>query len=220
MTPKLPPDEKSLRYLSVRLAGQQRVALQRLCHLKKFGGILFFKIATQYKGRVKHWIIWNQPDVSDPSSGSYTWDGSEEDYYRLLKEAYLKIKAVDPTMQVHIAGLTYTWDQERGNRQYLDRLLDIIIADPQAANENFFFDAVSYHLYYDPVQILSRLTDIRSILDAHGLGHKPIWINETNAPPSEDFIEPPTAPTAFRITLDEQSAFVIQSFALGLGRWR
>jgi len=179
-------------------------------------GDFVFKIATQYKGRVKHWIIWNQPDVTDPTSGNHTWDGSEEDYYRLLKEAYLKIKAVDPTMQIHIAGLTYTWDQEQGNRQYLDRLLDIIIADPEAANQNYFFDAVGYHLYYDPVQILGALRDIRGILDAHGLGQKPIWLDETNAPPSEDFIEPPTAPTAYSITLDEQSAFVIQAFALGL----
>jgi len=182
----------------------------------EFWGDFVFKIASQYKGRIKHWIIWNQPDITDPTMPSHTWDGTEEDYYRLLKEAYLKIKAVDPTMQVHLAGLTYTWDQERGNRQYLERLLDVIVADPQAANENYFFDAVSYHLYYDPVKMLDTLTDVRSILDAHNMGNKPIWITETNAPPSEDFIEPPTGPTAFKVTLEEQSAFVIQAFALGL----
>lgn len=179
-------------------------------------GNFVFQIANQYKGRVKHWIIWNQPDINNPGAPNHTWDGTEEDYYRLLKEAYLKIKAVDPSMQVHLAGLTYTWDQERGNRQYLERLLDIIVADPQAASENYYFDAVSYHFYYDPVQMLHMLTDVRSILDARGLGSKPIWINETNAPPSEDFIEPPTAPTAYRLTLEEQSNFVIQAFALGL----
>lgn len=179
-------------------------------------GDFVFKIATQYKGRINHWIIWNQPDIMDSSSPNYTWAGNEEDYYRLLKEAYLKIKAVDPAMQVHLAGLTYTWDQAQGNPQYLARLLDIIVADPQAANENHFFDGVSYHLYYNPTQMLEILTDVRSILDAHGLSHKPVWINETNAPPSEDFIEPPTGPAPFKITLEEQSAFVIQAFALAL----
>jgi hypothetical protein len=179
-------------------------------------GNFVFQLANQYKGRIKHWVIWNQPDVDDPTSPSYTWAGSAEDYYRLLKEAYQKIKIVDPNMQVHVAGLTYTWDQERGNRQYLDRLLDIIVADPQAASENYYFDAVSYHLYNNPAQMLATLGDVRSILDAHGLGAKPIWITETNAPPSNDFIEPALGPATFSITLEEQSAFVVQAFALSL----
>lgn len=182
----------------------------------EFWGDFVFKIATQYKGRINHWIIWNQPDIDDSTSPSYTWAGNEEDYYRLLKEAYLKIKAVDPAAQVHLAGLTYTWNQERDQRQYLVRLLDIIATDPQAAAENYFFDVVSYHLYYNPAQILETLTDIRNILDTYGLGQKPIWINETNAPPTEDFLEPLAQPAQPKITLEEQSAFVIQAFALSL----
>jgi hypothetical protein len=182
----------------------------------EFWGDFVFKIATQYKGRINHWIIWNQPDITDPASPSHTWDGDEEAYYRLLKESYLKIKAADPAAQVHLAGLTYTWDQERGQPQYLARLLDIITTDPQAATENYFFDVVSYHLYYNPAQILEILTDIRNILDSYGLGQKPIWINETNAPPTEDFLEPPAESVQPKITLEEQSAFVIQAFALSL----
>ncbi len=181
-----------------------------------YWGDFVFKIASQYKGRIKHWVIWNQPDINDPASPSRTWNGSEEDYYYLLKEAYLKIKAVDPEMQVHLAGLTYTWDRDRGQPQYLTRLLDIITADPQAPNENYFFDAVSYHIYYDPKQILDSLTHVRTILDSHSLGHKPIWLNETNAPPSEDILEPLASPSPVSVTLEEQSAFVIQAFALAL----
>ena len=179
-------------------------------------GNFVFQIATQYKGRIKHWVIWNQPDVDDPTSPSYTWAGSVEDYAALLKEAYTKIKAVDPAMQVHLAGLTYTWDQERGNRQYLERLLDVITTDPQAPQQNYFFDAVSYHYYYNPVQMVNMLNDARRILDARGLGNKPIWVNETNAPPSDDFIEPTAGPPPFHVTLEEQSAFIIQVYALGL----
>ncbi len=182
----------------------------------EYWGDFVFKIATQYKGRIKHWIIWHQPDITDPASPNHTWDGSVEDYYQLLKEAYLKIKAVDPEMQVHLAGLTYSWDRDRGNPQYLVRLLDLIKADPQAVDENHFFDVVSYHLYYDPHQILDILTAVQEILASYNLSHKPIWINETNAPPSEDFFEPLTSPAAFSITLEEQSAFLIQAFALGL----
>jgi hypothetical protein len=183
---------------------------------QEYWGDFVYKIATQYKGRINHWVIWNQPDVDDPTAPSHTWGGSVEDYYRLLKEAYQKIKAVDPAMQVHLAGLTYTWDRDRTKPQYLARLLDIIKADPQAAAENYYFDAVSYHLYYQPRQIFDILSDVRAILNAHGLNNKPIWLNETNAPPSEDSLEPLNTPGAASITLEEQSAFVIQAFALAL----
>lgn len=182
----------------------------------EYWGDFVYKIAGQYKGRIKHWVIWNQPDVTDPASPSHTWDGTAEDYYHLLKEGYLKIKSVDPAMQVHLAGLTYTWDSDQGNLPYLGRLLDLIVADPEAASNNYFFDAVSYHLYYNPRRMLEILTDVRSILDAHGLGSKPIWINETNAPPSEDSLEPLNGPAGIRVTLSEQSAFVIQAFAMAL----
>ncbi|MCL4296581.1 MAG: hypothetical protein KJ077_12670 [Anaerolineae bacterium] len=182
----------------------------------EYWGDFVYKIASQYKGRVKHWVIWNQPDVTDPASPSHTWDGTAEDYYRLLKEGYLKIKSVDPAMQVHLAGLTYTWDSDRGNPPYLGRLLALIATDPEAAANNYFFDAVSYHLYYNPRRMLEILTDVRSILDAHGLGGKPIWINETNAPPSEDSLEPLSGPAGVSVTLSEQSAFVIQAFAMAL----
>lgn len=182
----------------------------------EYWGDFVFKLATQYKGRVSRWVIWNQPDITDSNLPGYTWSGTEEDYYRLLKEAYLKIKTVDPTMQVHVAGLTYTWDQQQGNRQYLDRLLDAILRDPDAANNNYFFDAVTYHVYYDPAQILQVITDVKAILSARGLGDKPVWLNETNAPPSEDFIEPPVGEPVFRVSLEEQSAFVLQAFALAL----
>ena len=183
---------------------------------QEFWGDFVFKIASQYQGRIKHWIIWHQPDLDNPTSINHTWDGTEEEYLNLLREAYLKIKAVDPSMQVHVAGLTYTWDRERGQPQYLARLLDLISADPQAANEGYYFDAVSYHLYYDPRQILEITTDVRRILDAKGLANKAIWINEINAPPSEDFLEPRQSPAPYSVTLEEQSAFVIQAFALGL----
>lgn len=182
----------------------------------EYWGDFVYKIASQYKGRIKHWVIWNQPDVTDPASPSHTWDGTAEDYYRLLKEGYLKIKSVDPAMQVHLAGLTYTWDSDRGNPPYLGRLLDLIVADPEAAAHNYFFDAVSYHLYYNPRRMLEILTDVRSILDAHNLGSKPIWINETNAPPSEDSLEPLSGPAGISVTLSEQNAFVIQAFAMAL----
>jgi hypothetical protein len=45
----------------------------------EYWGDFVYKVASQYKGRVKHWIIWNQPDVADPASPGRTWEGSEAD---------------------------------------------------------------------------------------------------------------------------------------------
>jgi len=175
------------------------------------------RMAQQYQGRIRHWIIWNQPDVSDVNHPGNTWTGSEEDYYRLLKTAYQTIKGVDPTLQVHVAGLTYFWDQEHGQRQYLERLLDLVVADPEAAANGYFFDAVVYHLYFDPRQTLEVTGEVQGMLGARGVMAKEIWINQTNAPPSEDPGGAVDAAPGFRVTLEEQSAFVIQEYALAFG---
>jgi len=172
------------------------------------------RMAQQYQGRVRHWIIWNQPDVSDPSHPGHTWAGSIEDYYRLLKTAYLTIKEVDPALQVHVGGLTYFWDREQGQRQYLERLLDVILADPEAPAHGYYFDAVAYHLYFDPRQTLDVVGEVQGILGARGVMAKEIWINQTNAPPSDDPLAPSQATPGFRVSLAEQSAFVIQEYAL------
>jgi hypothetical protein len=172
------------------------------------------RMAQQYQGRVRHWIIWNQPDVTDPNHPGNTWLGNEEDYFRLLRTAYLALKDEDPTLQVQVGGLTYFYDQERGQRQYLDRLLDIILADPEAPAHGYYFDAVAYHLYYNPRQSLDVIGQVQGILGARGVMAKQIWINQTNAPPTEDSQAPSGISPGFPVTLEEQSAFVIQEFAL------
>jgi hypothetical protein len=172
------------------------------------------RIVQQYQGRIRHWIIWNEPDVWDMNHPGSTWLGTEQDYYHLLRTAYLAIKDVDATMQVHLAGLTYFWDQQYGRRQYLERLLDVILTDPEAPAHGYYFDGVVYHLYYKPLQAPEIITLVQSILGGHGIMAKEIWINETNAPPSEDAQEPPRSAPRFRISLEEQAAFVIQEFSL------
>lgn len=172
------------------------------------------RMAEHYRGRIAHWVIWNEPDVWEAGHPGHTWAGDEADYYRLLKTAYLSIKSVDPTMQVALAGLTYFWDWTHGRRQYLDRLLNVIMADPEAAAPGGCFDAVVYHLYFNPRQTPEVLAEARALLARYGLAGKALWVNETNAPPSTDPQEPPWSPARYTITLEEQAAFVIQEFSL------
>ena len=172
------------------------------------------RMAQHYRGRIRHWVIWNEPDVWQERHPGKTWDGTVEDYALLLKTAYGAIKGVDPSMQVYVAGMTYYWDWEHGRRRYLDRLLETIAADPEARAAGYFFDGVVYHLYFTPRQTSDVLAETRQSLARYGMTGKQIWINETNAPPSDDPQEPPWSAPRFRISLEEQAAFIIQQFSL------
>ena len=95
-----------------------------------------------------------------------------KDYARLLKTAYLAIKEVDPSMQVLVAGMTYYWDWEHGRRRYLDRLLEIIAADPEPRPTAHYFDGVIYHLYFNPRQTVDVLDETRQTLSRYGMAGK------------------------------------------------
>jgi hypothetical protein len=172
------------------------------------------RMAQHYQGRIRHWVIWNEPDVWQEGHPGKTWDGTLEDYALLLKTAYGAIKGVDPSLQVFVAGMTYYWDWEHGRRRYLDRLLEAIAADPDAPANGYFFDGVVYHLYFTPRQTVDVLEETWQSLARHDMAGKQIWINETNAPPSNDPQEPPWSTPRFRITLEEQAAFMVQQFSL------
>jgi hypothetical protein len=172
------------------------------------------RMAQHYAGRIRHWVIWNEPDVWEPGHPGQTWAGTVEDYAQLLKTAYLSIKDVDPTLQVHIAGLTYFWDWSHGRKQYLDRLLDALAADGECKARAYCFDAVVYHLYFKPLQAPKVLGEVRAGLRKRGIEGKELWVNETNAPPSDDKQELPWSKPRYRVSLEEQAAFVLQEFSL------
>ncbi|HBY97708.1 MAG TPA: hypothetical protein DEP84_27830 [Chloroflexi bacterium] len=178
-------------------------------------GQFIYRLAQRYKGQINHWIIWNEPDIWEPNHPGFTWDGSVQDYVQLLKIARRAAKAANPDAVIHLAATTYWWDYEYGREQYFKRLLDAIVADPEAAAEDSFFDVASLHIYFKPQQVWDVTRYFRMELDRHGLGNKRLWINETNAPPSSDPLHPAPG-LRFPISLEQQANFVIQAWALGL----
>ncbi len=167
------------------------------------------RVVSVYAGRVDRWIIWNEPDIPVGTFGC-EWCGTMEDYYRLLKVAYLAAHQVNPDAKIHLAGAT-TWHDP----DYLRDFLAVATRDPEGAEHGYFFDAISLHIYFRTETIPPIIGAARNTLADYGL-QKPIWVNETNAPSNADppYWELPDA--NFNISLEEQSSFLLQAFALAL----
>ena len=128
--------------------------------------------------------------------------------------AYLAARAANPKAVVALPGLTYWWDVDRQQSQYLERLLSALASDSTAVSNSFYFDAAVLHLYNEPEGLLRAPILFKALMAQRGLD-KPIWINETNVAPWNDPINPMPRGD-FRATLEEQASFVIQAYAWGL----
>jgi hypothetical protein len=122
------------------------------------------------------------------------------------------MKEHDPQVTVHLAGLTYWHDVAAGRSQYLDRLLKVVAADPEAAGHDYFFDVLSLHIYFRTESVPAIIAEMDAIQHQHGLD-KPIWINETNAAPTLDPLWPVERPQ-FQVDLEQQAWFLVQAHAL------
>ena len=163
---------------------------------------------------VTHFIIWNEPDISSETYG-YEFEGTLEDYYQMVRVAYLVAKETNPAAVIHLAGTTYWHDVNEGRRPYMTRLIEHIANDPEAAAHDYYFDVLSLHIYFKTDTVYDIVREMRDMLDSHGLTDKPIWINETNAAPTHDPNWHVVRPV-FQINLQEQAAFLVQAAVLGL----
>lgn len=179
-----------------------------------YWGQFIRRLVAEYRGRVDDWIIWNEPDVWNNSSGLQQWNGSVEQYYQMVKVAYQAAKSANPNSRIVLAGLTYWWDQQFGREQYFRRLLNVASHDPTARANGFYFDVASLHLYGNPRDLYDVPRLYRQVMQEYGL-EKPIWINETNAVPWDD-AGVRLGRDSYRASMDEQASYLIQAFASGL----
>ncbi len=170
-------------------------------------------IVRRYAGRIDHWIVWNEPDIA-PGEYGVQWEGSVADFVQLTKVAYLVAHQENPNAVIHFAGLTYWHDVVNGRPLYLQRYLDEAREDPDAAAHNYYFDVISLHIYFTTDSVYDITAEFAALLRRNGLS-QPIWINETNAPPFDDPLNPWTIPD-WEVTLDQQAGFIVQAFAQGL----
>lgn len=158
---------------------------------------------------VHNWIVWNEPDIA-PGTFGHEFEGSIQDYYQMVKVAYRVMKDVDPEATIHLAGLTYWHDPS-----YLRRFLEVVTADPDGPANDYYFDIISLHVYFRVETVGILISNIFAIQNEFGIS-KPIWVNETNAPPNLDPLWPVERPQ-FQVDLEQQAWYLIQAHALAFG---
>ena len=156
------------------------------------------RMAAQYKGRIDRWVIWNEPEFKPGDKGagqSYSWLGSDQDYYLLLKRAYQAIKAANPNATVIFGATSYWVDINMGRAALLQ-------ADPRHRGGRPRGDRpTTSSSTWPPSTCTGRRTtccrifvEMKDAMKAKGID-KPIWLTETNAMPYDDPAtpKPPTA---------------------------
>lgn len=140
--------------------------------------------ARRYRGRVSAYELWNEPNVA------MFWRPAPDvaNYVALVKSAYARIKAVDPSVPV-LAGATAP--APNGSNR-IDEVT--FVRRAYAYGVAGSFDAWSHHPYSAPFrpsgthpenswfQMCCGAPSIRSTMDANGDTGKRIWGTEFGAP--------------------------------------
>lgn len=165
-------------------------------------GRFVYTTVSRYGDRVQHWEMWNEPEWD------YFWTGTSTDYAQLLKVGYQATKAACPDCTVLFGGLHY-W----ANPSYYRWVLNTLSQDPEAPQNNYFFDVMSVHLYSRSANAYDIVNEIRAGMTTFVPDH-PIWLTETGVPVWDDeSVDPDPTKTDYAATQQEAAAYVIQSYA-------
>ncbi|MFC1692699.1 hypothetical protein ACFL1R_04255 [Candidatus Latescibacterota bacterium] len=92
-------------------------------------------LANHFKGKIRWYEIWNEYDIGIGMRAPYNKGGSPEDYVRMLKAVYLRLKKIDPTSTV-ITGACADGGLRRG---WLEGIVKLGALE--------YCDAISFHPY-------------------------------------------------------------------------
>jgi hypothetical protein len=120
-------------------------------------------VARRYKGRIRRYEVWNEPNLRE------YWTGTTKELANLAREAYLILKATDPSVTVVSPSPT--------NRETGPSWLD----DYLAAGGGNWADAIGHHLYVypsPPEALAPFIGRVRRIITKYGMDSKPLWNTE------------------------------------------
>jgi len=121
-------------------------------------------VVSRYKGKIKHWEIWNEPNI-------FFWSGPRDMYTELLKRAYAAIKETDP--EALVLGCSTAGIDARFIRRVikLGGKFDILTIHP-------------YRGHLDDVGFVRELRQVRELTKKIDGRPRPVWITEMGWPTS------------------------------------
>lgn len=122
-------------------------------------------VATRYKGRIRYYEIWNEPNSKD------FYSGTVERMVALSREAYRILKEVDSSITVVSPSAT---GMGNDGPSWLDNYLGRGGGD--------YVDVIAYHFYVvpNPPEAMQPLIGkVRQIISKYGLNRKPLWNTES-----------------------------------------
>jgi hypothetical protein len=120
-------------------------------------------VASRYKGRVRHYELWNEPNVNQ------FYSGSVEKLVELNREAYRVLKEVDPSIVVVSSSLSRCCEALK----YLDKYF--------ALGGGKWADVVGFHFYpapKPPEAMIPLVWQVKELMVRYGV-NKPLWNTET-----------------------------------------
>jgi hypothetical protein len=158
-------------------------------------GALAGEVAGHTAGTIDHWEILNEPD------GDWAWDGTADEYARVLSASYDAIRANAPGATVLLGGLM---------RPHEPGWLERVFATP-GADALHKFDVANVHLRGPVEAVVRRYGEFKSWLGARGF-HGPLWVTEHGYPADPAF----QVDLAYRGGDASQAAYLTQTL-VGLG---
>jgi hypothetical protein len=116
------------------------------------------RLAQHYKGRVKAWEIWNEPDIP------HFWPDLGDTLAGLQKAAYLGFKAGDPDLMILQSSFC------RGYCNFDECLMESGAKD--------YFDIFNWHVYAAPESYPKVLGQYLELLGRYGCADRPVWLSE------------------------------------------
>ena len=119
-------------------------------------------LVTRYRDRIKHWEVWNEPNI-------FFWSGPKELYPELLKAAYAAIKEADP--EAFVLGCSTAG---------IDGAFIRMVLDAGAP-----FDILTIHPYRGSLNERGFMKELQEVADLAGSRdgrRRPVWITEMGLP--------------------------------------
>lgn len=162
------------------------------------------RVASRYRGRIKAYELWNEPNVVDnfpdrAAMKGYFFTGSVAQLVEMARVARKVLDEVDPDAILStpaIVNAPIILDQflQAGGKQYVQ--------------------AVAYHFYSSSdADFAKQIVTIRNIMRRHDIGDLPLWNTEAGFPVYP--LHEPLPPGGQRLTQVEAAARMAQVLILG-----